>query len=131
MAETAITAALAALAAHRSEVLARSVADEFTADPARFSAMHVALDDLLFDYSKQRIARPTLALLEALAKAADIEGKREAMFRGDLINSTERRAALHTALRNFSGAPVLVEGRDVMPEIAAERAKVEAFANDV
>jgi len=131
MAEAAVTAALGALSAHRSEVLARGVADEFAADAARFATMHVVLDDLLFDYSKQRVARATLARLESLAKAADVEGKREAMFRGDLINSTERRAALHTALRNFSGAPVLVEGRDVMPDVEAERAKVAAFASDV
>ena len=103
MVETAVTAALAALGAHRVEVLARSVADEFGADPARFSSMHVVLDDLLFDYSKQRITRTTLAHLETLGKAANIAGKREAMFRGDLINTTERRAVLHTALRNFSG----------------------------
>jgi glucose-6-phosphate isomerase len=131
MVETAVTAALAALGAHRVEVLARSVADEFGADPARFSSMHVVLDDLLFDYSKQRITRTTLAHLETLGKAANIAGKREAMFRGDLINTTERRAVLHTALRNFSGEPVLVEGKDVMPEIIAERAKVAAFADDV
>jgi len=131
MVETAVTAALGALSAHRSEVLARRLADEFAADPARFATMHVVHDDLLFDYSKQRVTPATLARLETLAKAADVEGKREAMFRGDLINSTERRAALHTALRNFSGAPVMVEGRDVMPEISAERAKVAAFARDV
>jgi glucose-6-phosphate isomerase len=131
MVETAVTAALWALSAHRSEVLARDLADEFAADPARFATMHVVHDDLLFDYSKQRITPATLAHLETLAKAADVEGKREAMFRGDLINSTECRAALHTALRNFSGAPVTVEGRDVMPEITAERAKVAAFAADV
>jgi len=131
MVEAAVTTALEALTAHRGEVLAHKVADAFAADPARFATMHVVLDDLLFDYSKQRVTGATLACLEALAKAADIEGRREAMFRGDLINSTERRAALHTALRNFSGAPVLVEGQDVMPEIFAERARVAAFANDV
>ncbi len=131
MLDTAVTAALAALTVHRSEILARGVAEDFAADPARFSSMHVVVEDLLFDYSKQRVARATLVRLEALAKAADVEGKREAMFRGDLINSTERRAALHTALRNFSGAPVMVEGHDVMPEISAERAKVAAFASDV
>jgi glucose-6-phosphate isomerase len=131
MVETAVTAALAALGAHKDEVLGRSVLDEFGADSARFASMHVALDDLLFDYSKQRLTRTTLAHLETLAKAADVEGKREAMFRGDLVNTSERRAALHTALRNFSGEPVLVEGKDVMPEIVAERAKVAAFASDV
>jgi glucose-6-phosphate isomerase len=131
MVDTAVTAALTALGAHRSEILGRSVADAFAADSQRFSAMHVELGDLLFDYSKQRISGATLAHLETLAKAAKVEDKRAAMFRGDLINSTERRAALHTALRNFSGAPVLVKGQDVMPEIVAERAKVAAFANNV
>src|SRR5580692_12325504 len=131
MVEIAVKAALAALDAHRSEVVKRTVADEFAANSARFSAMHVALNDLLFDYSKQRITHPTLSYLETLATAADVERKREAMFAGDLINSTEHRAALHTALRNFSGQAILVEGKDVMPEIEAERAKVAAFANDV
>jgi len=131
MVETAVKAALAALDAHRSEVVKRAIAGEFAADAARFSTMHVALDDLLFDYSKQRVIPTTLPYLETLARAADVESKREAMFAGDLINSTERRAALHTALRNFSGQPILVEGKDVMPEIEAERAKVAAFANDV
>jgi glucose-6-phosphate isomerase len=131
MTETATTTALEALRAHSKDISAHSVADAFAADPQRFASMHVALDDLLFDYSKQRIDAATLAQLQVLAKAADIEAKRAAMFAGELINSTERRAALHTALRNFSGKPVLVEGRDVMPEITAERARVAAFANDV
>jgi glucose-6-phosphate isomerase len=131
MVETAVTAALQALRVLRGEITRRSVADEFIADPQRFAKMHVTLGELLFDYSKQRVAAATLAQLETLAKAADIEAKRAAMFGGKLINSTERRAALHTALRNFSGEPVLVEGRDVMPEITAERARVFAFADDV
>jgi glucose-6-phosphate isomerase len=131
MVDTAVTAALTALSAHRGEILARSVADAFVADSQRFSTMHVGLGDLLFDYSKQRISAATLGHLEALAKAAKVEDKRAAMFAGELINSTERRAALHTALRNFSGVPVLVKGQDVMPEIVAERAKVAAFASDV
>jgi glucose-6-phosphate isomerase len=131
MVDTAVTAALTALGAHRGEIMGRSVADAFAADSQRFSTMRVELGDLLFDYSKQRISGTTLTLLQTLAKAAKIEDKRAAMFRGELINSTERRAALHTALRNFSGAPILVEGQDVMPEIVAERAKVGAFASDV
>jgi glucose-6-phosphate isomerase len=131
MVETAITTALEALRAHSGELSQRSVADEFAADSQRFAAMHVVLDDLMFDYSKQRITAATLVKLQNLASAADIENKRAAMFSGKLINSTERRAALHTALRNFSGEPVLVGGQDVMPEIAAERARVFAFASDV
>ncbi|MGD0723010.1 MAG: glucose-6-phosphate isomerase [Roseiarcus sp.] len=131
MVETTVEAALAAIRAHRPEATDAPVAARFAADPLRFATMHVLLGDLLFDYSKQRIDAATLARLETLASAADVEGKRAAMFRGDLINVTERRAALHTALRNFSGAPVLVDGRDVMPEIEAERARVAAFAADV
>lgn len=120
-----------ALQALSRQVQARSVADEFAADAERFESMHVVLDDLLFDYSKQRLNKAAVAELVALAAACEVEEKRDAMFRGDLINVTERRAALHTALRNLSGDPVFVEGRDVMPEIIAERAKVEAFASDV
>jgi glucose-6-phosphate isomerase len=131
MVETAITAALKALRIHSAETSGRSVADEFAADPQRFATMHITLDDLLFDYSKQRISPATLAQLHVLAQAADVEAKRAAMFAGELINSTERRAALHTALRNFSGRRVIVQGHDVMPEIAAERARVAAFAKDV
>jgi len=120
-----------ALQALSRQVLARSVADEFAADPERFESMHVVLDDLLFDYSKQRLNKAVLAELVALAAACEVEEKRDAMFRGDPINVTERRAALHTALRNLSGDPVFVGGRDVMPDVIAERAKVEAFASDV
>jgi glucose-6-phosphate isomerase len=131
MAETEMRATLEALRAHSTDITRHSVAAAFSADPRRFATMHVVLDDLLFDYSKQRIDAATLPQLQTLAEAADIEGKRTAMFAGQLINTTERRAALHSALRNFSGEPVMVEGRDVMPEIEAERAKVFAFANDV
>jgi glucose-6-phosphate isomerase len=131
MVQTTVSGALQALRAHSGEVGGRSVAAEFAADPERFTTMHVSLGELLFDYSKQRIAAATLPLFEALAKAADIEAKRDAMFRGDLVNVTERRAALHTALRNFSGEPILVAARDVMPDVLAERARVAAFASDV
>ena len=131
MIETAVSAVLATLNAQRGEVLARSIADEFAADPQRFAKMHVVFEDLLFDYSRQRVTQATLANLTILAKAASVEPKRDAMFAGAIINTTERRAALHTALRNLSGKPVMVEGRDVMPEVGAERAKMLAFAGDV
>ena len=120
-----------ALQALSQKVLATSVAEEFAADRGRFESMHVLLDDLLFDYSKQRLTKAALAELIALAAACNVEAKRDAMFRGEIVNPTEHRAALHTALRNLSGDPVFVDGRDVMPDVFAERAKVEAFANDV
>jgi glucose-6-phosphate isomerase len=131
MVQTAVTAILEGLRAHSGEVAKGGVSADFSADPQRFAKMHVVLGDLLFDYSKQRIDAATLAQLEQLAKAADVEARREAMFHGELINTTERRAVLHTALRNFSGEPVMVAGRDVMPDVIAERAKVSAFASDV
>ncbi len=131
MTQTALSAIASVLAAHRADVLARQMRAEFAADGERFQRFHVVLDDLLYDYSKQRVDAATLALLVRLARAADVEAKRDAMFRGDVVNSTERRAALHTALRNFSGEPVLVEGRDVMPDVERERAKMLAFAADV
>jgi glucose-6-phosphate isomerase len=131
MTQTALSALFSELASRSAAVLARSASAEFAADPERFRRFHATLDDLLYDYSKQRLDAATLDLLIRLAGAAEVEAKRDAMFRGDLVNSTERRAALHSALRNFSGRPVLVEGADVMPEVERERARMLAFADDV
>ena len=131
MVETPVSAVLATLRAQRDEVLSRSIAQEFAADPQRFAKMRVVFDDLLFDYSRQRVTQATMSNLAILAKAADVEAKRDAMFAGAVINTTERRAVLHTALRNLSGRPVMVDGRDVMPDVADERAKMLAFAGDV
>ncbi len=129
--ETSLAQALAALEAHRTDVLAKPMTEVFLADPKRFERFHVLLDDLLFDYSKQRIDDTTISLLAGLARTAGVEAKRDSMFRGELINVTERRAVLHTALRNLSAQPVFVDGEDVAPEIAAERAKILSFAADV
>ncbi len=131
MTQAALLAIFSDLAERRREVLSHTIAAEFAADGERFQRFHVAFDDLLYDYSKQRIDAASLDLLIRLARAAEVEAKRDAMFRGDLVNSTERRAALHSALRNFSDRPVLVEDRDVMPEVLGERVRMLAFAGDV
>ena len=131
MADTTPSIVFAELAARRASLLSRSVADLFAASPARFDRFHAVLGDLLYDFSKQRIDSETLRLLLTLAEAADVAGKRDAMFRGELVNPTERRAALHSALRDVSGAPVMVGGVDVAPAIKAEREKMLAFAADV
>ena len=131
MTETGLFALFSRLADRRGEALAHSTADAFAADRQRFARFHVVLDDLLFDYSKQRLDAPALELLLELAEAAGVAAKREAMFSGEIVNLTERRAALHSALRNFSGEPVFVDGRDVMPDVERERAKMLAFAGDV
>ena len=129
--QKALSEAMASLASHRESALAETLAEEFTSDPKRFQRFHVILDDLLFDFSKQRINARTIALLASLAKAAEIEAKRDAMFRGDIVNTTERRAALHTALRDTSERSVMVDGRNVAPDILGERSRMLAFAADV
>ena len=129
--ETSVSQAVAKLEAHRDQSLSASISREFADDSSRFARFHVILDDLLFDYSKQRIDAATIPLLVSLAEAAQIEAKRDAMFRGDIVNPTEKRAALHTALRDLTEQPVFVDRQNVAPEIAAVRAKMLAFAADV
>src|SRR6202161_1210325 len=131
MATQATLAALAKLTGLREGVLARAARAEFADDPARFKAFSVTLDDLLFDYSKQRIDAGVLSALVELAKTSKVEAKRAAMFAGEKINTTEKRAVLHTALRNFDGKPVLVDGQDVMPAVVGVREQMLSFAADV
>jgi glucose-6-phosphate isomerase len=131
MAGTDVMHAFAALAAHREELAPRRIVDIFRDDPQRFARFHVALDDILFDYSKHRLTEASLAHLVSLARAAGVEERRAALFAGEPVNTTEHRPALHMALRNLSGKPMVAEGRDVMPEVLAERQKMEAFAEAV
>ena len=122
---------LAALQAFAKTAKPSTLKEMFAADPKRFERFHVELGDLLFDYSKQRVDDAILKTLFRLAREADVEGKRDRMFKGEVVNPTEHRPALHTALRNFSGQPVLVDGTDVMPDVIAERRKVGAFASGI
>jgi glucose-6-phosphate isomerase len=122
---------LFALEAHHADMVEVTIADLFAKDPERFKSFHVELDDILFDFSKQRVDRTTLALLLDLARAAKLEERRGALFAGEIVNSTERRPALHMALRNMSATPMRAAGVDVMPEVLAERRKMLAFAEDV
>ncbi len=122
---------LYALEAHRTDMGEATIAGLFAKDPRRFADFHVALDDILFDFSKHRVDRTTLALLLDLARAAKLEERRAALFAGDIVNPTEHRPALHMALRNTRGTPMRAAGVDVMPEVLAERRKMLAFAEDV
>jgi len=99
----------------------------FADDPGRFERYSLTLDDLLFDYSKHLVTDETLGLLFALADQADLRGWIDRMFSGEAINHTEGRAVLHTALRNRSSRPVLVDGADVMPDINAVLARMRGF----
>ena len=131
MDRTAVAAAFAALEAHRVEIASQRGVDLFAADPQRFEHFSARLDDLTYDYSKNRLTRATLVHLFDLARAARLEERRDALFSGKKVNATENRPALHMALRNFSGKPVFVDGFDVMPAVVAEREKVSAFARAV
>ncbi|MCK4860491.1 MAG: glucose-6-phosphate isomerase [Rhodobacteraceae bacterium] len=102
------------LTAHRKRTADTHIS-KLLNDPSRFDTFTTSLDDMLLDYSKTSIDAPAMHML--LKLASGVEAKRDAMFRGDKINTTEDRAVLHTALRNRSGNPVLVDRIDVMPDI--------------
>ncbi|MDF3302013.1 glucose-6-phosphate isomerase [Streptomyces tropicalis] len=120
-----------ALAAHREEFAGTTLRDLFAADPGRGERCTLHVGDLLIDYSKHLVTDETLALLRELAVATDVFGLRDAMFRGERINVTERRAVLHTALRAAPDAVVEVDGRNVVPEVRAVLEKMADFAERV
>ena len=103
----------------------------FKEDEQRFEKFHLALDDFLFDFSKNRINDKTLDLLNKLAIKADVEGWRARQFSGEKINTTEDRAVLHTALRSQDNDPIVVDGVDVKPEVIKVLKQVENFSNSI
>ena len=123
--------AYAALAEHYQEVKDLHMRDLFAADPGRFCRFSLRLDDILFDYSKNRITDTTLALLCGLARQAGVETKRDAMFAGEKINVTENRAVLHVALRNREDRPIFVDGEDVMPGVDRVLGQIRGFCGRV
>ena len=123
--------AWAALAAHRAATAGTSLRDLFAAEPGRFARFSASLDDMLLDFSKTALTGETLTLLLGLADAAGVLAKRDAMFAGEAINSTERRAVLHVALRNRSNRPILVDGRDVMADVNETLSRMGAFADGI
>ncbi|AZG76232.1 glucose-6-phosphate isomerase [Methylocystis rosea] len=127
----AVAVAFEALKFHAAALERTRTLDLFGEDSARFKNFSVKLDDFLFDFSKHRVTRETIALLTSLAKTRDLDARREALFSGELINNTERRAAMHMALRDLSARPLLVGGENMRPLIDAERDKVFTFARAV
>lgn len=120
-----------ALSEHFQEIFPLQMRDMFAEDPKRFDKFSLKFNDFLLDYSKQRISEKTMTLLINLARQSDIEAWREKMFSGEKINFTENRAALHTALRNRSKKAVLVDGKDVMPEVNRVLAQIRTFSDSV
>lgn len=126
------TAAWQALQKHFDEMKDVTIADLFAKDGNRFSKFSATFgDQMLVDYSKNRITEETLAKLQDLAKECDLAGAIKSMFSGEKINRTENRAVLHVALRNRSNTPILVDGKDVMPEVNAVLEKMKTFSEAI
>ena len=116
---------------HYDKIKGKHMRDMFAADVSRYDKFNLSLNDFYLDYSKNIIDEETMSLLFALAKERCLDKAIKAMFSGEKINTTEKRAVLHTALRNRGNAPVYVDGSDVMPMINAVLDKMEKFSNRV
>ncbi|MFL0240995.1 glucose-6-phosphate isomerase [Mycobacterium sp. SMC-17] len=116
-ADISTTSAWEALTAHHAAVEATTLRELFADDPDRGRELTLTVGDLYIDYSKHRVTRETLALLLDLARAAGLEERRDAMFAGQHINTSEDRAVLHTALRLPRGASLVVDGQDVVADV--------------
>ena len=126
------TPAWKALEAHQSQLANTTIADLFKQEQNRFNDYSLTFENqILVDFSKNKINQETLKLLRQLAKESALDEAINAMFTGEKINRTENRAVLHTALRNRSNTPVYVDGKDVMPEVNAVLAKISAFCDRV
>ena len=120
-----------ALLEHQRQMANVHLRQLFAADPQRFERFSVRFEDILFDYSKNRVTSTSMELLFNLARQVNLSQAIEAMFRGERINLTENRAVLHTALRNRSNRPFLVDGEDVMPEVNRVLEKMRQFSEAV
>ena len=126
------TQAWKALETHQSQLANTTIADLFKQEQNRFNDYSLTFENqILVDFSKNKINQETLKLLHQLAKESALDEAINAMFTGEKINRTENRAVLHTALRNRSNTPVYVDGKDVMPEVNAVLAKMSAFCDRV
>ena len=103
----------------------------FAANPNRFDAFSTRFEDILVDYSKNILTAETMPLLIKLAKECGLKAAIDAQFNGEIINETENRAVLHTALRNRGNKPVIVDGKDVMPDVKAVLKKMDRFCNKI
>ncbi len=119
------------LVSHGKSIRKKHLRELFAEDPKRAKKFSLQAGDLFLDYSKNRIVGRTMIYLQALAESAGLQAAIAAMFAGEKINATEGRAVLHVALRNRSNTPILVDGKDVMPEINAVLERMRAFSRRV
>jgi glucose-6-phosphate isomerase len=103
----------------------------FQNDPNRKENLSLKFETLSLDFSKNRITEETVNYLVGLAEECKLEDAIEKYFGGDIINVTEKRAVLHTALRNTDDKPIIVDGQDVVPEVNQTLDKIKAFSNKV
>lgn len=127
----ASTKAWKELQEHSTQMKPVHLRDLFANDKERFRKYSLCMDKLVFDYSKNIVTDKTIQLLLQLAGECKLKDAITAMFNGDLINETEKRSVLHTALRNFSDHPVFAEGLDVMPEVKRVLRKMKSFSDAV
>jgi glucose-6-phosphate isomerase len=125
------TKAWQSLVKHHAATKSTHMRDLFASDPKRFEKLSLEVEDVLVDFSKHRVTGETMTLLFELARQARVFEWRDKMFAGEKINRTENRAVLHVALRNRSNRPILVDGKDVMPEVNAVLAKMRKFTDSV
>ena len=129
--DPASTASWKKLEAHYNDMKSVHMRDLFAKDRARFEKFSVRFNDILVDFSKNRVSEKTMDLLFELAREADLGSAIGKLFGGDKINETEGRAVLHTALRNRANTPVYVNGSDVMPDVNAVLVKMKRFSDDI
>ena len=126
------THAWKSLEAHKAELSNITIQDLFKQEKNRFEDYSLTFNNqILVDFSKNNINQTTLSHLRQLAQECSLDSAKEAMFTGEKINRTENRAVLHTALRNRTNTPVLVDGKDVMPEVNAVLAKMKDFCQRI
>ena len=119
------------LTAHAEHMKQVQMKELFAADSERFKKFSSCAQDIVFDYSKNIITEETIHLLIQLATQCGIEEAIVSIFAGEKINATENRSVLHTALRNFSNAPVLMGGKDVMPDVKRVQEQMKNFCNNI
>ncbi|SDS04138.1 glucose-6-phosphate isomerase [Mucilaginibacter mallensis] len=119
------------LADHYIDIVAENLKDLFKTDNQRFTKFSTRFEDILIDYSKNRITDETFALLMQLARECMLKDAIEAMFSGEVINATEHRPVLHIALRNRSNKPIYVDGKDVMPDVNRVLEQMKTFSEEI
>jgi len=130
-ANPAVTTSWTLLQEHFSEIKDLHLRELFKNDPGRFSKFSIVKENLVFDYSKNRVTEKTIKLLIQLAEECNLKEAIKAMFSGEKINETENRAVLHTALRNFSSDPVYYEGKDLVPDVKRVLQKMNNFCHTI